>query len=229
MKGTVRILKSYEHLSELAALHVKRFVTPSFVSTICFPTGGTPEGMYKVLREDKRLKWKNVHSFNLDEYKLPDSSNPEQYPYSYRTYMNDNLFSHIDIRKDKTFFPTDENYDSLIDYHSGIDMCILGIGTNGHIAFNEPGSSFDSKTRLVDLDKQTIEDNSRYFDSIDDVPTQAWTMGLNTIMKARQIYLLAQGKKKWEIIQKAFFGEITEEIPASILQNHDNFTVLYCE
>ena len=109
----------------------------------------------------------------------------------------------------------------------GIDLCILGIGSNGHIAFNEPGSSFKSRTRVVDLDEQTIEDNSRFFDSVDDVPKQAITMGLGTIMESKRIILLVQGKKK--ILDKAMFGEITEDIPASILQTHDNMEAFYCD
>ena len=108
-------------------------------------------------------------------------------------------------------------------------MCILGIGTNGHIAFNEPGSSFDSRTRVVVLDEQTIKDNSRFFDSIEDVPTQAITMGLGTIMDSKRIVLIAQGKKKKEILDKAMFGKITEEIPASILQTHTNMEAFYCD
>jgi len=111
----------------------------------------------------------------------------------------------------------------------GFHLTILGIGTNGHIAFNEPGSPFNSTTRVVDLDKQTIEDNARFFNSIEEVPTQAVTMGLETIMKSHEILLIAKGKKKLDIIQKAMFGEITEEVPASILQEHDNLTILYCD
>ena len=117
----------------------------------------------------------------------------------------------------------------MIDGLGGLDLTILGIGSNGHIAFNEPNSPFDSKTRIVDLDEQTIEDNARFFNSIDEVPTKAITMGLDTIMKSKEILLIAQGKKKLDIIQTAMFGDITEEIPASILQNHENLTILYCE
>jgi glucosamine-6-phosphate deaminase len=109
------------------------------------------------------------------------------------------------------------------------DLCILGIGTNGHIAFNEPGSPFDSRTRVVSLSEQTIQDNSRFFDSVDDVPTQAITMGLGTIMDAKRIVLMARGKNKKDILDEAMFGRITEEIPASILQTHDNMEAFYCD
>ena len=109
----------------------------------------------------------------------------------------------------------------------GIDLCILGIGSNGHIAFNEPGSSFLSRTRVVNLDEQTIQDNSRFFGSVEDTPKQAITMGLGTIMESKRIILLVQGKKK--ILDKAMFGEITEDIPASILQTHDNMEAFYCD
>ena len=144
--------------------------------------------------------------------------------------MKKNLHDHINIESLNIHFPHNiTDYDKFIEESGGLDLTVLGIGTNGHIAFNEPGSSFNSKTRIVDLDKQTIEDNSRFFTSIDEVPTKAITMGLDTIMKSKEILLIAQGKKKLEIIQKAMFGEITENIPASILQKHDNLTILYCD
>jgi glucosamine-6-phosphate deaminase len=111
----------------------------------------------------------------------------------------------------------------------GIDLCILGIGTNGHIAFNEPGSSFLSRTRVVDLDEQTIQDNSRFFGSVDDTPKQAITMGLGTIMESKKIVLMANGKHKLNILKVAMNGEVTEDVPASILQNHDNVKVFYCD
>jgi glucosamine-6-phosphate deaminase len=111
----------------------------------------------------------------------------------------------------------------------GIDLCILGIGTNGHIAFNEPGSSFLSRTRVVNLDEQTIQDNSRFFGSVEDTPKQAITMGLGTIMESKRIVLMAQGKHKKEILDRAMFGEITEDIPASILQTHNNMEAFYCD
>ena len=226
MKALFRKLKNYERLSQLAALEIKKKIQKGNSVNLGLPTGGTPIGMYKELVNDPHLNWWNVTTFNLDEYLGIDKSHPE----SYMGFMKRNLFDHIDIDSFNVWFPDQtENYDELIQKNGGLDLTILGIGTNGHIAFNEPGSPFDSKTRVVDLDKQTIEDNSRFFNSIEEVPTQAVTMGLDTIMKSKEILLIAQGKKKLEIIQTALFGEITESVPASILQNHENLTILYCE
>ena len=226
MKALFRKVDSYEKLSQLAALEVKKKIQKGYKVNLGLPTGGTPIGMYKELVNDSHLDWWNVTTFNLDEYEGIDPNHPE----SYENFMNRNLFDHIEIDRFNVWFPSLEKvYDDVIDNMGGLDLTILGIGTNGHIAFNEPGSPFYSKTRLVNLDKQTIEDNSRFFKSIDEVPTQAITMGLDTIMKSKEIVLIAQGKKKLEIIQKAMFGDITEDIPASILQKHDNLTILYCE
>lgn len=226
MKALFRKVGSYEKLSRLAALEIKKKIQSGNRVNLGLPTGGTPIGMYKDLANDSHLNWWNVTTFNLDEYVGIDKSHSE----SYMEFMMRNLFNHIEIDTFNVWFPDQsKDYDETIDSLGGLDLTILGIGTNGHIAFNEPGSSFDSKTRIVDLDKQTIEDNSRFFDSIDDVPKQAITMGLDTIMKSKEILLIAQGKKKLEIIQKALFGEITESIPASILQKHDNLTILYCD
>ena len=152
------------------------------------------------------------------------------HPQSYQTYMKENLFDKTNIYPSNCQFP-DRNVQSYEQRLKGIpaDLCILGIGTNGHIAFNEPGSSFDSRTRVVHLDEQTIHDNSRFFDSIEDVPTQAITMGLGTIMDSKRIVLMANGKNKFEILNTAMNGEVTEDVPASILQKHDNVEVFYCD
>jgi len=219
-------VSSYEKLSQLAAFEVKKKIQGGNKVNLGLPTGGTPIGMYSELVRDVHLSWRNVSTFNLDEYVGIDSNHPE----SYVNFMKRNLHNHIDIDFLNVWFPNNtDNYDEMIDALGGLDLTILGIGTNGHIAFNEPGSPFDSKTRIVDLDKQTIEDNARFFNSIEKVPTQAITMGLDTIMKSKEIILIAQGNKKLNIIQKALFGVITEEVPASILQNHENLTILYCE
>ena len=226
MKALFRKVDSYEKLSQLAALEIKKKIQKGNQVNLGLPTGGTPIGMYKELANDSHLNWWNVTTFNLDEYVGIDDNHSE----SYVNFMNRNLFNHIDIDVFNIWFPDQtDDYDEMIDGLGGLDLTILGIGTNGHIAFNEPGSPFDSKTRVVDLDKQTIEDNARFFNSIDEVPTQAITMGLDTIMKSKEILLIAQGKKKLEIIQKAMFDDITEEVPASILQQHENLTILYCD
>lgn len=226
MKALFRKVKNYHELSKLAALKVKNKIQGGYYVNLGLPTGGTPIGMYKELIDDYHLDWWNVRTFNLDEYIGISIDHPE----SYRNFMDRNLFNYINNDKKLIYFPyIKNNYDDFIEECGGLDLTILGIGTNGHIAFNEPNSPFDSKTRVVDLDKQTIDDNSRFFNSIDEVPTKAITMGLDTIMKSKEILLIAQGKKKLDIIQTAMFGDITEEVPASILQNHDNLTILYCE
>jgi len=226
MKALFRKVENYERLSQLAALEIKKKIQGGNRVNLGLPTGGTPIGMYKELVNDPHLDWWNVTTFNLDEYIGISVDHHE----SYQNFMNRNLFNHIDIDRFNIWFPDQtNNYDAIIETAGGLDLTILGIGTNGHIAFNEPGSSFNSTTRVVDLDKQTIEDNSRFFDSIEEVPTQAVTMGLETIMKSKEILLIAQGKKKLDIIKKAMFGDITEDIPASILQEHENLTILYCE
>ena len=221
-----RKLNSYEKLSQLAALEVKKKIQRGNPINLGLPTGGTPIGMYKELVNDPHLSWWNVTTFNLDEYIGIEPTHSE----SYKNFMKQNLHDHIDIDVFNVWFPDQtDDYDSMIKMAGGLDLTILGIGTNGHIAFNEPGSPFNSQTRIVDLSEQTIEDNSRFFDSIEDVPTKAVTMGLETIMKSKEILLIAQGKKKLDIIKEAMFGDVTEDIPASILQNHENLTILYCE
>jgi glucosamine-6-phosphate deaminase len=231
MKALFRKVDSYEKLSQLAALEIKKKIQGGNRVNLGLPTGGTPIGMYKELVNDPHLDWWNVTTFNLDEYIGISVDHHE----SYQNFMNRNLFNHIDINRFNIWFPDQTSdyavydYDAMIQTAGGLDLTILGIGTNGHIAFNEPGSPFNSTTRVVDLDKQTIKDNSRFFNSIEEVPTQAITMGLETIMKSKEILLIAQGKKKLDIIQRAMFGKITEEVPASILQEHDNLTILYCE
>ena len=225
MKGMIRKVGSYDEMSKIVALHVKRHIQNSNLTVLGLPTGSTPIGMYKELARDTKINWQKVVTFNLDEYVRLDKYHPQ----SYRHFMYENLHKFIDIPIERINFPRNKEYDAQIDYYGGLDCTVLGIGNNGHIAFNEPGSPFDSKTRRVKLDKRTISDNSRFFDSEEQVPKEAWTMGLKTIMDSKEIYLIAQGKSKWEIIREAFFGEITESVPASILQKHDNLTVLYCD
>ena len=187
------------------------------------PTGGTPVGMYKEL-VGKNLNWNNVSTFNLDEYVDIDHKHPQ----SYHKFMWENLHRYIGINENKVHFPHID-YDKEIDAAGGLDLTVLGIGTNGHIAFNEPGSEFGSTTRIVGLSEQTIQDNSRFFESSDKVPTQAITMGLHTIMKSRQILLIAQGQKKLDILKKALWEPVTTNVPASILQFHPNIRVFYCD
>ena len=220
----VTMFRTYEKLSKYVANIVEEQLKENRISRFILPTGSTPLGLYKEL-VSRELDWGAVMTYNLDVYIM----NPD-HPQSYQTFMRKNLFDKINIHPSNCQYP-DRNTQSYEQRLKGIpaDLCILGIGTNGHIAFNEPGSSFDSRTRVVVLDEQTIKDNSRFFDSIEDVPTQAITMGLGTIMDSKRIVLIAQGKKKKEILDKAMFGKITEEIPASILQRHNNVEVFYCD
>ena len=217
----MNVLKNYWELGCQVADIVEHTLTLPEPKLI-LPTGSTPISLYKEL-VSRQLDWSTTTTFNLDEYVI----NPN-HPQSYRSFMRKNLFDRIDIYPNNYNFP-DRNTQAYEDKINGIDLCILGIGTNGHIAFNEPGSSFDSETRVVDLDKQTIEDNSRFFDSIEDVPKQAITMGLKTIMKSKKIVLIVNGVHKYKILNVAMNGGVTEKVPASILQEHNNVEVYYCD
>ena len=221
----VKVLKSYKELSSTVADIVERQLKKQPLSKLVLPTGSTPLGMYDEL-VSRELDWSNAITFNLDVF-LMNVDNPE----SYQSYMKKNLFDKTNIYPDHSHFPfrPTSAFEDKIVGSMGIDLCILGIGTNGHIAFNEPGSSFKSRTRLVNLDKQTIEDNSRFFGSVDDVPKQAITMGLGTIMESKKIVLMVNGDNKLNILNVAMNGEVTETVPASILQNHDNVKVYYCD
>jgi glucosamine-6-phosphate deaminase len=192
---------------------------------LILPTGSTPLGMYSELVK-KELDWSHAITFNLDVY-LMNIDHPE----SYQSYMRKNLFDRTNIYPDHTHFPfrPTSAFEDKITESMGIDLCILGIGSNGHIAFNEPGSSFKSRTRVVNLSLQTIQDNSRFFNSAEDVPKQAITMGLGTIMESKKIVLMVNGTNKLTILNVAMNGEVTETVPASILQNHKNVKVFYCD
>ena len=218
-------LKDYNELSNVVADVVEEQIKEYPFSKLALPTGSTPLGLYEELVK-RKLNWYYVITFNLDEYIM----NPD-HPYSYHSYMRKNLFDRINIYPDNCHFPYRPtlSFEDKIDASKGIDLCILGIGTNGHIAFNEPGSSFKSRTRVVDLSEQTIKDNSKYFDSVEDVPKQAITMGLGTIMESKKIILMVNGKHKLTILNVAMNGKVTETVPASILQKHDNVEVYYCD
>jgi glucosamine-6-phosphate deaminase len=221
----IKVLKSYKELSSTVANIVKRQIKKHPLSKLALPTGDTPLGMYDEL-VNRKLDWSHVITFNLDVY-LMNINHPE----SYQSYMRKNLFDRTNIYPDHSHFPFRpfSVFEDKIAGSMGIDLCILGIGTNGHIAFNEPGTSFLSRTRVVNLDEQTIQDNSRFFGSIDDTPKQAITMGLGTIMESKKIVLMANGDHKLNILNVAMNGEVTEDVPASILQRHDNVEVFYCD
>ena len=232
---------SYKMMCHFVASNIRDLVRTHNTPVIGLATGSTPIGVYDELKKMSNTKFSNTYTINLDEYvglepefnarlKGKEGYGHPQHPQSYYHFMNEQLFKHINFKR--SFFPGEsqsKTFDSLIAAMHGIDIQILGIGTNGHIGFNEPGTSRDSLTHVADLTESTIKDNSRFFDSINDVPTQATTMGIESIMRAKRIYLLAQGKHKKDIFDKAFKGEITPDVPASFLQEHPNCTVMYCD
>ena len=195
-------------------------------------TGSTPVPLYEELIKDhkeNKTSYKDVKTFNLDEY----IGLPEGHEQSYRTFMNNIFFKHIDINLENTNIPSGSvkdlameafRYDKLLEDNQ-IDIQLLGIGTNAHIGFNEPGSKFDSNTIVVDLAQETRDANVRFFDSMDEVPTKAITMGIGSILKAKKIILVATGESKAEAIKNTIEGPITTDVPASILQAHENVEI----
>jgi len=230
----IRTYASYEEMSSMAADLLENQIKEKKDSVVCFATGSTPVLMYKKLIEKYnagQLDFSDVRAFNLDEY-YPISRENNQ---SYYHFMHENLFSSINIKAGKCFLPNGEaqdieaeckSYDERILKYGGIDFQILGIGRNGHIGFNEPQDFFEAATHMVELDKDTIEANARFFASPDEVPRRAITMGIKSIMMSRKILMLATGLDKAEAIYNAFFGPITPQVPASILQLHPNIAVL---
>ena len=228
-------VESYNELSRKAAAIIAAQVIAKPESILGLATGSSPLGTYECLVkacENKDLDFSKVTSVNLDEYVGLTPDNDQ----SYRYFMNTNLFSKINIRKECTFVPNGcaddmekegREYDERIETLGGIDIQLLGIGLDGHIGFNEPDDVFTKETHLVDLDPSTIEANARFFASADDVPKKAITMGMGAIMNAKKVLLIANGKNKEEIVKKSFFGPITPEVPASILQLHPDVTVIY--
>jgi len=230
-------VKTYEELSNKAAdiMAAQVILKPDCVLGLA--TGSSPVGAYKRLAEDNKngkVDFSKVTTVNLDEYVGLDVSNDQ----SYRYFMNDNLFDHINIDKANTFVPNGcaddlkaegEAYDAMIKDLGGIDLQLLGIGVDGHIGFNEPDSVFTAATHEVVLDESTIKANSRFFASEDEVPKTAITMGMMSIMQAKKILMVANGAAKKDILEKAFFGPIDPMVPASILQLHPDVTVIFSE
>lgn len=230
-------VKTYEELSKKAADIIAAQIILKNDCVLGLATGSSPVGTYKNLIkkvENGEISFKNVTSVNLDEYVGLDGSHDQ----SYRYFMNDNLFNHVDIDKSKTYVPNGcaadlekegENYDNLVKSLGGIDLQLLGIGLDGHIGFNEPDDFFTAATHPVTLDPSTIEANARFFSSKDDVPKSAITMGMLSIMQAKRILLIANGQAKLQIIKKAMEGPVDPRVPASILQLHPDVTVIYSE
>ena len=228
---------TYEKLSRQAANIISAQVILKPDSVLGLATGSSPLGTYKQLIEWYEMgdiDFNKVTSVNLDEYVGLDGTNDQ----SYRYFMNKNFFEHINIDLGNTFVPNGcavdlagegKRYDEHIAELGGIDLQLLGIGLDGHIGFNEPDKYFVKSTHVVELHESTIKANSRFFASEDEVPKKAITMGMVSIMQAKKILLIASGKEKRDILEKAFYGPITPEIPASILQLHPDITVIYSE
>ena len=226
--------KDYQDVSRKAANIMSAQIIMKPRAVLGLATGSTPVGTYEQLVEWYKkgdLDFSQVTSVNLDEYKGLSGDNDQ----SYRYFMNTHLFDHVNIDKSRTFVPDglepDSDracalYDEIIRSVGGIDLQLLGIGHNGHIGFNEPGVAFGKETHCVDLTESTIEANKRFFECEEDVPRQAYTMGIKSIMQAKKILLVASGADKAEIMEKAFRGPITPEVPASVLQLHNDVTVV---
>lgn len=231
------ITKNYEELSKETAKIVRTRILEKPSLVLGLATGSTPLGLYQALikmHQQENLNFREARTFNLDEYAGLALSHPQSYNY----YMRENLFKHINIKKENVFIPQGvtenieescQQYEYEIKKRGGIDLQILGIGRDGHIGFNEPGTSFTSRTHIVNLDSVTIEDNARFFDNKNAVPRRAITMGIGTIMEAKECLMLVNGKHKAEIIARALQGQITEKVPASVLQKHPNLTVILDE
>lgn len=231
----VIITKNYDEMSEKAFEVMANVVKNKPDAIIGLATGSTPVGLYKNMIKDHKengTSYKNIKTTNLDEYAGLDYTSDQSYIY----FMRNNLFDHIDIDLKNTNIEngkaTDrqaecDRYNKLLE-NMQQDIQVLGIGSNGHIAFNEPGTPFGSVTHIVDLTENTIKDNARFFSSIDEVPRQAFTMGLKNIMNAKQILILANGKNKAKAVYGLVKGEVTTDVPASILQLHPD-CVLVCD
>ncbi len=226
--------KNYDEMSKQAANIIGAQVILKPDCVLGLATGSTPIGTYQNLVEGYKLgdlDFSKVKSVNLDEYRGLPRENDQSYYY----FMHDHLFKHVNIDVSNTYLPDGmiedsetacAEYEKVIESLGGQDLQLLGLGHNGHIGFNEPCDEFVKKTNCVNLTPSTIDANKRFFASADDVPKQAYTMGIGTIMKAKQILVVVSGQDKAEIVKKAFFGPVTPQVPASILQLHPAVTVV---
>lgn len=228
------IANDYQDMGKKAANILAAQVCLNPKCILGLATGSTPISMYqrlvKIHKEDD-LDFSGVTTFNLDEYVGISENDTNSYHY----FMFNNLFNHINLKRENIHIPNGKSenlqrecdeYEILIKNLGGIDLQVLGIGLNGHIGFNEPDSKFEASTHVVKLKENTIDANSRFFKTIDDVPKFAISMGIGTIMRAKKIILLASGSNKAEIISKAVYGDITPQVPASILQLHPDVTLI---
>ncbi|MDR2045008.1 MAG: glucosamine-6-phosphate deaminase [Clostridium sp.] len=231
---TIYKAKDYKDMSRKAANILSAQIIMKPTAVLGLATGSTPIGTYRQLMEwyeKGDLDFSKVVSVNLDEYKGLSGEHHQ----SYRYFMNVNLFDHVNIRKDYTYVPDGlapdgqaecARYNEVIRSAGNIDTQLLGIGSNGHIGFNEPGAAFQNETHLVTLTEETRAANARFFASPDEVPTHAYTMGIKNIMSARKILLLATGASKAKALRSALYGPITPQVPASVLQLHNDVVVI---
>ncbi len=225
---------SYQDMSRKGANIIAAQIIMKPNSVLGLATGGTPEGVYKHLIDQYNqgdIDFEHVTSINLDEYVGLNHDHEQSYWY----FMQKHLFEHVNIHPENVYVPDGSNlnadqacqaYDYIIQRYGRIDLQLLGIGVDGHIGFNEPGDTFELNTHKVNLQESTIEANKRYFASSEDVPREAYTMGIKTIMQARKVLLLASGASKAAIMREALFGPVTPRVPASILQIHPDLTVI---
>lgn len=230
----VIICKTYEEVSERAADMIAKLVKSKPDCTLGLATGSTPVGMYRRLVEEYKagkLDFSRVSSFNLDEYYPISRENDQSYYY----FMNENLFDHVNIDRENINIPNGEAkdpeaecraYDEKLAAHGAVDIQVLGIGQNGHIGFNEPGRALFASTHITDLTESTIAANSRFFESEADVPRRALTMGMGSILSARSIILLANGRSKHDAVKALLDDVITTDIPATLLKVHPSVTLI---
>lgn len=232
----MKILKAsdYYHMSRMAANIISAQVIIKPDCILGLATGSTPIGTYEQLirwYQKGDIDFSLVSSINLDEYKGISPDNEQSYQY----FMNKYLFSHININTENTHIPNGlelnttkacDDYNEIIRKSGGVDLQLLGLGNNGHIGFNEPGSAFERETHCVNLSQSTVDANSRFFTSLNDVPKQAYTVGIKTIMQAKKIVVIVSGEGKAEIVKTAFYGPITPQVPASVLQLHNDVVLI---
>lgn len=232
----MRIIKAedYYSMSRMAANIISAQIIMKPKCVLGLATGSTPLGTYAQLIDWYKkgdLDFSEVTSINLDEYKGLSPENDQ----SYRYFMNENLFKHINIKKENTYVPDGlemdsekacSDYNNIIKNSGGVDLQLLGLGNNGHIGFNEPGEAFEKETHCVKLTESTVQANSRFFETIDEVPKEAYTMGIKAIMQAKKIVVVVNGAAKAQIVKEAFFGPVTPKVPASVLQLHNDVTIV---
>ena len=226
--------RDYDDMSRKAANIIAAQIVLNPASVLGLATGSSPVGTYKnlvAMYEAGDLDFSQISSYNLDEYRGISRSNDQSYYY----FMNENLFDHVNINKDATHVPNGENldaedecttYEAAVRAIGGVDLQLLGMGRNAHIGFNEPCDEFPKATHCVDLTESTIEANKRFFASADDVPRQAYSMGIGTIMCAKKILVVVSGEDKAEALKNSVYGPVTPQVPGSILQFHPDVTIV---